>query len=73
LRIRQDAISPDIEKTLEEHRREGVTSRRNTEFGLVEISIRHSSGEFELADVYKTLELKRRGQDGDTNIGIINI
>ena len=48
-------------------------SRRNTEFGLVETSIRHSSGEFELATVYETLELKRRHKDGDTNMGIINI
>ena len=62
-----------ISKTLEEHRREWVMSRRNTEFGLVETSIRHSSGEFELATVYKTLELKRRHKDGDTNMGIIKI
>lgn len=37
-------------------------SRRNIDFGHVEISTRHSNEEFELAAVYKILELKGKAR-----------
>lgn len=42
-------------------------------FGHVELSIGHTNEEFELATIYKILELKGKVQDGDINRGVINI
>lgn len=62
---------PGVGKTIEEQRG-GATSSRNTNFGHAEMSSGPPSEEFEMARVYKILELKENVQDGDVN-EIINM